>query len=164
MSSVRATNPEITMNSDDGNSAYIVRAKQTDVEVDNKGPAYGQLKGMTGVLVEKEFSPRCEAFQGPGQPFIAVLRGTLVASRFSSDEGSIDRNKKFLSMSGNVKITGEDQGLVLLASKVKYDQGRERIEAEGSVTVTSDSRVLGPLPKLVATKDLKRIATPGKFK
>lgn len=152
VNSVKTTNPEITVNSNDGSSFYKVLAQDSEIAVNAKGPDYGSLKGVHGEINQK------------GQ----------IVSRFSSDIGVIDRDKQSLVLTGNVKVTKEPDSkgdakregkeMVLNAQSVKYDQGRGRIEAEGSVTVTSDNLVLGPLPKLYATPDLKKFGTPGKFK
>lgn len=142
VSGVKVIKPEILVKSEDGKSSFIVNAKDSEISVTEEGPNYGTLSGVTG----------------------SIKRLETLASTFSSNDAQVDRNQHVLTLTGNVVVTGEERGLVLHAESVKYDQGLDRIEAAGSVTVTSATMVLGPMPKLLATPDLKHIATPGKFK
>lgn len=110
--------------------------------METAGVDYGNLSGVTG----------------------SILKEGKITSTFQADRAQLDRSKQTLNMSGTVKITGEVQGLVMVAKQVDYDQTNGRITALGDVTVTSKTMKFGPFPKLIATSDLKKVATPGKFK
>ena len=152
---IKARSPEVTIQSPDGKSSYIVRAQESEVRMGEEGPTFGSFKDVTGDIVEDG----------------------KVVSKFQANNGKVDRASQTLQLAGSVKITseaekldqdtnrpGDKEQIVLVAKSVKFDQGLGRLEAEGAVTVTSDGMVMGPLPKLWATRDLKKIATPGKFK
>jgi hypothetical protein len=47
---------------------------------------------------------------------------------------------------------------------VVYSEARRRFEASGSVTVSSGEVRIGPFAQIYATPDLKRVATPDRFR
>ena len=156
LKSVMGKGTEITVVSEDGQSSYVVRAKESHAKVENGGLDYGTLKDVTGEVHMTYSYPA--GFQTPNQA------NESIASTFKASVASVDRQKKTLVLGGGATITGEAQGLVLKATTVKYVQGLMRFEAEGNVTVTSDALHVGPLPKLWASKDLNKFGTPGMFK
>ncbi|MBS1723964.1 MAG: hypothetical protein JSS66_13545 [Armatimonadetes bacterium] len=142
VSGIVTTNPEITVRSEDKRSAFVVNAKQSNVTVGAAGPTSGGLDDVDG-RIEKDGK---------------------VLSRFQAPSALIDKDKGTLLLKSAVKVTDLERGLTLKAESVFYDQGKGRIEARGSVTVTSEAMQMGPLPELWASPDLTKIATPGKFK
>jgi|GEM_PF-1630179 len=151
--SVKTKAPEITIESADGKSSYVVRAKESEIHLDESGPDFGTMTNVEG----------------------EILNEGKVVSRFNAPSAKVDKDSQVLELSGGVEFVGEiDQKpetdpvkrdeFILHAANVKYLQGLGRIEAEGAVTVTSEDMVMGPVPKLWATADLRKIATPGKFK
>lgn len=148
---VKTSSTEITVASEKGDGAYIVRAKESVIKVTADGPEYGKLNGVDG----------------------DVRKDGKVVSHFSAKSGLVDRSKQILLLDGSVKITGNlenakdsqiTEDIELTANRVRYDQTLKRYEADGNVMVVSASMSLGPIPKLYANSDLNRFGTPGKFK
>jgi len=142
LKAVKGTGTEITVVSEDGHTSYVVRAKESRAKVEESGLDYGTLKDVVG-----EFR-----------------RDGRVEWTYKAPTATVNKKSKTLLLSGGAVISGPNKVLVLEAKNIKYDQVQGRIEADGAVTVTSSAMVWGPLPKLWATPDLKKIATPGKFK
>ena len=92
-----------------------------------------------------------------------LLEGDQIASRFTADEGEGDRSSGRLVLMGNVRITSEQDGIVLTAEKLTYSETDGLIYAEGNVLIDSKDWMSGPFAKLVATPDLKRFGTPDRF-
>ena len=86
-----------------------------------------------------------------------------LASRFFSEHGTANTKTGRLVLSGDVRITSEGNAIYLTADKVTYFEGRQLIEAEGSVWLRSDSWNLGPLDKLVSNPSLTKAGTPDVF-
>lgn len=140
---LRAFSPTITVNSADGKKSFIVRLKDTDIHLKESGePDYGKFTSAKG----------------------EILEGKVIVCRFEGDSGHLDRDNRTLDLSGNVKIKSESDGVEINALNVQYFQDKNMIEATGNVTVVSESMTMGPFNKVLSTADLKKIATPGKFR
>ncbi len=155
--SVKTTNPIVKIVSPDGRSSFEVTAEEGDVHVGSDGPHFGEMHNVTG----------------------RIVKSGVVESTFKAPHAAVDKVSQRLTLDGGVTVTREvgsagtkgegqtkpiDLGMTLAAEKVTYDQTLGRIMAVGSVTVTSDAMNMGPVPELWATPDLKKVASPGKFK
>ncbi|MBS1713664.1 MAG: hypothetical protein JST30_04935 [Armatimonadetes bacterium] len=138
---VTAKGTEITVNGAEQGTSFVVLSETSDISFERDGVASGTLAGVSG----------------------NVVRAGKVVSRFKGSHGSVDRKKGVLTLDGQVNVTDEVRGLTLAAKALVYDQDLGRFVAKGDVTVTSAGMVLGPLPEIWATPDLKKIATPAKF-
>lgn len=63
-----------------------------------------------------------------------------------------------------MQVTSENNGVLLTADKVTYNEDTQLIEAEGNVMVSSDTYESGPYDKLVTTPSVDRFGTPDNFK
>jgi len=108
---------------------------------DSVGISTGNMEGVRGNLFEGE---------KPG-------------STFSADTGSADTMKRILTLEGNVHLHSSNPDAELTCDRVVYDAGKEVVRAIGHVRIEGKVGTIGTLSEILATKDLKRIATPGMF-
>lgn len=139
----KAYSPTISVTSNDGKSTFVVHLEDTDIKLSESGePEYGKFRSAKG----------------------EIWKDKILVCKFQGDEGYLNRDDHKLELTGNVKIKSELDDVELLAKNVHYFQEKNRIEANGSVMVSSPTLNMGPMEKVIATPDLKKIATPGKFK
>lgn len=124
-----------------GERAWIARADGTRVRVDEGGESVAVMNGVTGTLYE----------------------AGVEASEFRSPSAEAVQAKHTLTLLGGVTVIARARGLTLKADRLTYREDLQLIEASGTVTVTSDVYVLGPLETLVTTPDLRKIGTPDTF-
>jgi hypothetical protein len=86
-----------------------------------------------------------------------------VASTFQGQDGQADKAQDVLRLSGQVKIVSKEHKASLFCDKVEYQPGRNLIRAVGNVRIESESGILNAGQEVLATSDLKRVATPNLF-
>jgi hypothetical protein len=139
---IKADLPEIVALDENGETAYVVRAASSKLKIGGAGASSGVLSGVTG----------------------EIMKDGRTASRFRAKSGEVDQQARRLVLEGDVTVTDEARGIVLVAQRVDYAEAAGRIEARGRVTVSSGSALLGPVDALWATPGLERVATPDMFK
>ncbi len=132
----------MTARNEKGEVTWILNAKTTSIHVAKGTEIDAEAEGVTGELYQE---------------------GKL-ASKYQSVKGRANDAKKTLVLDGKVKITSEEQKVVLVADRVEWMEDRQMISAKGSVWVRSDVYEMGPLPEIWATPDLKRVGSPDRFK
>lgn len=85
-------------------------------------------------------------------------------ANFESKYGEVDQAQNLLTLTGNVSVKGTDPEATLTCSRLVYDANAKVIRAEGNVRIDGKTGTLGPMPELLATPDLKTVATPDMFK
>lgn len=94
-------------------------------------------------------------------------------STFRGDRGVGDKEKKTLTLRGNVHVVAPDKdasgkksntpAAELTCDQIVYDAEKKVIRALGHVKVTGEIGTIGTLSEVWATPDLNRIATPDMF-
>lgn len=102
----------------------------------------GQFDGVTGLL----------------------FKADQEAATFESKYGEVDQTKSQLTLTGNVSVVGRNPEATMRCERLVYDANAKVIRALGNVRVTGKNGTLGPLSELLATPDLKTVATPDMFK
>lgn len=92
-----------------------------------------------------------------------LFEGEKPGSTFNADTGSADSAKRILTLEGNVHFHSVNPDAELTCDRIVYDASKEVIHAIGHVRVEGKVGTIGTLSEILATKDLKRIATPGMF-
>ncbi len=140
--SLKATSPEIIVRNDNKGLQLTVIANDSTIDLSETGIKVGNLKNVHGSISKKG----------------------KVISQFKGQNAVLDKEMQTLELSGVVTISGEDQGLVLKAERVLYDQLNEKITARQNVIIDTETLTLGPFPELISSPDFRQIATPGKYK
>ncbi|MCC6404459.1 MAG: hypothetical protein IT207_10675 [Fimbriimonadaceae bacterium] len=131
---------EVLAKNEKGETAFVVRAASSDIKV-GEGVGSSQLRVVDGEIFEA---------------------GKL-KSRFRADRGTVDQVRRLVHAEGNVVVKDSEGGIAMRADSIRYQDGGDRIEATGRVTVSSTEWKFGPFANLCATPDLQRVATPDRF-
>lgn len=142
---------ELNQKDDNLNRLWHVKSQGSEL-VYEEGRAKGKLTGLMG-----------ETFTTDKESKV-----TTVVSTFSAREGDADQSIKTLVLRKDVTVTSKGKNLAedkkMTAQGVRWLDDFELVEASGDVTMTTPAYKFGPLPKLIATKDLKAVGTPDHFK
>lgn len=120
---------------------WTIKGDKALINVSENGKFSGTLEGVTGELYQDG----------------------RAASRFSAQRGEADQNRDTLSATGDVTITDTKTGTKLIAEHMKWLASRKLIEASGNVRVIGTDYEVGPMPRVLATPDLKKFGTPDRF-
>lgn len=103
-----------------------------------------------------------------------IFRAGNAVSRYRADKAIAKRDSNVLVLSGNVEVESlrpapsqrpenAFEG-TLHCDRLEWDGDREVVRAIGNVTLNTPQYGMGPFPEIVASPDLKHIATPNLFK
>lgn len=94
----------------------------------------------------------------------SIYRDNQPICDIQSKEGIADQSKNIITLDGNVKLEHLKSKGLLLANSARWLGGYEIFEARGDVRLQNNGYVVGPLPVMYATADLKLAGTPDVFK
>ena len=92
-----------------------------------------------------------------------IFKGSATGVTVSADNGQGSKDQKQLELNGNVTVRSADRKSVLTCQSLRYAAGKELLYASGNVQLQNEVGSLGSFPMLVATSDLKKVATPKEF-
>ncbi|HEY0868198.1 MAG TPA: hypothetical protein VGE01_12505 [Fimbriimonas sp.] len=121
---------------------WTVRWKGARIDFGDEGRFSGYMERVTGSIYD-DFGKEASTFQGQA--------------------GQADKAKDILRLSGQVKVVSKQHKASLFCDKVEYQPDRKVIRAVGNVRIVSDSGTLDAGNEILATPDLRRVATPNLF-
>ncbi len=125
-----------------GKVVWIARAKSSLTKTRENGTTEVEMTGVSG----------------------EIFRNGKVVSRFESKKGIAKDADKSILLSDAVKVTSEEQKLVLNADQISWREAEKLYDARGNVRIEGEDFRMGPSKRLIASGDLKRIGTPDRFK
>lgn len=125
-----------------------------------KGETLWRLRAQSSNLIQEQD----ENVRARGK----TVRGEIYASgkpssRFTANSGVAEKKDDRLVLEGDVVVRDLGEKLELRAERVEWNRPRQTLEAQGAVSVQTDSYRLGPFARLWATPDLRLRGTPQAF-
>ncbi len=121
---------------------WTVRWEHADLTMGSESQQSGKMETVTG----------------------EIYRDGHRISTFAGDTGHGSQTNQTLELDGHVKVIGADPKGTLTCDRLEYDGQAKILKAKGAVTYDGANGILGPLPELWATPDLKEISSPELFK
>lgn len=90
-----------------------------------------------------------------------LYRDGKLASRFTADRATADKDKHLLVLVGNVVVNGIDPKAQLKCQKMEWFTNRKLLRATGKVTVELEPGTVGPNDEYQCYPDLQQVGTPG---
>lgn len=84
-------------------------------------------------------------------------------STFKAKSASADKASNTLTLDEGIEVRSHARKATLRCSKLLWISDKGRIEADGPVSVETDSYTIGPFAKAFARADLSMVATPDLF-